>query len=75
EAVRLYFARMETKSEHHWERPVASSVLERIDIDERGQIRNWPVGFMDADIRESRRLLDVMYGTPGDGGDDEGAAR
>ncbi|MFI5456920.1 MAG: DUF3696 domain-containing protein [Isosphaerales bacterium] len=71
EAVRLYFTRMETKSEPHWERPVASSVLERIEIDERGRIRNWPDGFLDADIRESRRLLDVMYGTPVDDVEEE----
>ena len=66
EAVRLYFTRMETKSEPHREGPVASSVLERVEIDEHGRIRNWPDGFLDADIRESRRLLDVMYVTPVD---------
>jgi hypothetical protein len=75
EAVRLYFARMDANSEPQWHRPVASSVLERIEIDDRGQIRNWPTGFMDDDIRESRRLLDVMYGTPGDDGGDEEAAQ
>jgi hypothetical protein len=64
EAVRLYFTRVDTESEFYREPRVASSVLERVEIDERGQIRNWPEGFLDADIRESRRLLDVMYGSP-----------
>jgi len=75
EAVRLYFTRVDTESEHYRERGVASSVLERVEIDERGQIQNWPTGFMDDDIRESRRLLDIMYGTPGDVEGEEEAAR
>ncbi len=65
-AVRIYFARMETKSERFRDRAVATSVLEQVEIDEQGQIKNWPRGFMDDEIRESRRLLDVMYGTPGE---------
>jgi hypothetical protein len=64
EALRLYFTRMDTKPELHRGRSVAFSVLEPIEIDERGQIKNWPAGFMDEDIRESRRLLDIMYGNP-----------
>ena len=78
EAVRLYFARVHWESKHMgntldwinretsevWPRPVAYSVLETVQIDKRGRIRNWPDGFLDADILESRRLIDVMYGSP-----------
>jgi predicted ATPase len=76
EAVRLYFARMDTKSEPHRGRQIASSVLESIEIDEGGRIRNWPKGFMDDDVRESRRLLDIMYGAIPEGeeeGEDRGS--
>jgi hypothetical protein len=31
-------------------------------VDEHGRIDNWPEGFMDDDVKESRRLLDAMYG-------------
>lgn len=64
EALRLYFSRVDVESELFHEHGVASSALDRVEIDERGQIRNWPEGFMDADIRESRRLMDIMYGSP-----------
>ncbi|MBW3596870.1 MAG: DUF3696 domain-containing protein, partial [Planctomycetes bacterium] len=40
------------------------STLEPVEIDNRGRIANWPPGFLDDDVRESRRLLDVMYGPP-----------
>jgi predicted ATPase len=80
EAVRLYFARIHSESKHIgnrlewinretseiWPFAVAYSVLEPVEIDERGRIRNWPDGFLDADILESRRLIDVMYGNPPD---------
>jgi hypothetical protein len=71
EAVRLYFARVDSESNSVWPRPVAFSVLEPVEIDDRGRIRNWPDGFLDADILESRRLLDVMYGNPLDDRDTE----
>ena len=64
EAVRVYFARLETKPELHDFCQVKFSVLEPIEIDEGGRIKNWPPGFMDDDIRESRRLIEVMYGNP-----------
>jgi hypothetical protein len=81
EAVRLYFCSLNSSEPKHpwrfhvfenieaaqdWPRPVAFSVLERVEIDEQGRVRNWPDGFLDADVRESRRLLDVMYGNPSD---------
>jgi len=75
EALRLYFTRVDTESERYRQHRVASSVLERVETDERGQIQNWPAGFMDDDIRESRRLLDVMYGIPGDAVGEEESAR
>ena len=56
--------RMDRKSQQGWERPLASSVLEPIRINDRGQVENWPEGFMDDDVKESRRLLDAMYGCP-----------
>jgi predicted ATPase len=70
EAVRIYFTRVDTGSGQYREHGVAFSVLDRVEMDERGKIRNWPEGFMDDDVRESRRLLDVMYGTPWDDEDD-----
>lgn len=36
------------------------SVLSSYGVDDRGQII-WPQGFMDESIRESQRLMDVMY--------------
>ena len=41
-----------------------------IRINDKGQIMNWPPDFMDADIIESRRLMDAMYGGV-EGEDDE----
>jgi energy-coupling factor transporter ATP-binding protein EcfA2 len=45
--------------------------LKRLDVDAKGRIANWPDGFLDDDVRESRRLLDIMYG--GSRGEDEDA--
>jgi predicted ATPase len=42
------------------------ATLTPLDVDRRGRIANWPQGFMDADVAESRRLLDAAYGLPGD---------
>jgi predicted ATPase len=38
--------------------------LERLQVNDRGQVDNWPKGFMDDDIREARRLMDATYGSP-----------
>lgn len=75
EAVRIHFADVDFDSPSHKELGYASSRIQVIEIGERGQIQNWPAGFMDDDIRESRRLLDVMYGTPGDDESEEEAVR
>lgn len=42
--------------------PYPHSKLDRLQINDHGQVSNWPKGFMDDDVREARRLLDVMYG-------------
>lgn len=47
------------------------SSIEAIRIDSRGRIANWPTGFLDEDVRESQRLMDVMYGQTTDEDDDE----
>jgi hypothetical protein len=73
EAVRIHFTDVDVGSSLHKELGYASSRIQVIEIDERGQIQNWPTGFMDDDIRESRRLLDVMYGTPATSGNGEEA--
>ncbi len=55
-----------------WEKGYHYSTLEPIKIDERtGRVANWPPGFMDDDVIESRRLLDVMYPPPDIVEDDE----
>ncbi len=46
------------------------TVLTPIEIDRQGRIANWPEGFLDDDVRESQRLLAIMYGG-GDEDDDE----
>lgn len=56
--------------------PYPYSTLAPLQINDRGQVSNWPSGFMDDDVREARRLLDVMYGpepetTEGGDGDEE----
>jgi hypothetical protein len=71
EAVRIHFADVDLESPSHRALGYASSRIQVIEIDEKGKIQNWPAGFMDDDVRESRRLLDVMYGTPGEVGGDE----
>jgi ABC-type lipoprotein export system ATPase subunit len=39
------------------------SHMESLRINEEsGQIENWPLGFLDEDIKESRRLFEIMYG-------------
>jgi energy-coupling factor transporter ATP-binding protein EcfA2 len=47
-----------------------TSKLEPLTVDDRGGVQNWPDGFMDADIREARRLLDITYGQTDEEGDD-----
>jgi predicted ATPase len=56
--------------------PYPYSKLDHLQVNDRGQVSNWPKGFMDDDVREARRLLDAMYGpepeaTEGGDGDEE----
>ena len=57
EALSIQFASLTKPAQ-----PEAHSILEPLRINDRGQIENWPVGFLDDDIKESRRLFEVMYG-------------
>jgi hypothetical protein len=70
--VRIYFTDLEQEM-HGVSHAVALrySTLSPISIDERGRISNWPEGFLNDDIRESQRLLDIMYGGPASGTDDD----
>ena len=65
-AVGLYFTDVEQA-----EGPYRIARLRRLTVDERGRIANWPEGFLDDDVRESRRLLEAMYGGPDEVPDDE----
>lgn len=47
------------------------STLRPIRVDEAGRVANWPTGFLDDDVKESQRLLDIMYGHRQAGGDDD----
>ena len=40
----------------------AHSISQPLQIDNEDRIGNWPEGFLDDDLKESRRLLNVMYG-------------
>lgn len=71
EAVRLYFTRLDVETDCYLKHGITSSVLEPVAIDARGQIHNWPPGFMDEDVREARRPLDLMYGAPNGQEDEE----
>jgi hypothetical protein len=56
--VAIYFADLNPE-EHGYD----NSTLDRLHINDKGQIDNWPNGFMDDDVKESRRLMEAMYGT------------
>ena len=57
--VAVYFASLKGDESHGYH----YASLERIQINDRGQVNNWPTGFMDDDLRESRQLMEAMYGT------------
>ena len=66
EEVRLYFVDIK-KSQlgcHY-------STLNSLQVNERGQIQNWPEGFMDDDLKESQRLMNIMYDIPFDDEEEE----
>lgn len=50
--VRIWFTRL---AEDGFSR------LDKLTVDRLGRIDNWPPGFMDESVRESRRVLDAMY--------------
>ncbi len=70
--VQIYFAGLEEEESPLLKSGFQSSKLEPIQTDSRGRIANWPEGFLDADVRESQRLMDIMYGH-GDQGEDDDA--
>ena len=73
--VQIYFTALdstETARCQGAETTFRYSVLNSIGVDEgSGRISNWPDGFLGDDVRESQRLLDIMYGGPSSGGDDD----
>ncbi len=63
--IRIYFSKIEyAEPRNDWDE--GASQIECIQVDRKGRIENWPDGFMDEDIKESRRLLDIMYSDPED---------
>ncbi|QEG36885.1 DUF3696 domain-containing protein [Bythopirellula goksoeyrii] len=67
--IGIYFASLDKLDETYGIYQCSS--LERIEIDDHGRIKNWPEGFMDDDVKESRRLMSIMYGGNTAGEDDE----
>ncbi len=66
--INIYFTKLERIDQHpalsQLQEPVEelTSMLELIKVNDKGQIVNWPEGFLDADVIESRRLIGAMYG-------------
>ena len=57
EAVRIYFTHLEDGPEGtHWKH----SEMEQLQINDQGQIANWPKGFMDDDLEEANRWLAAL---------------
>jgi energy-coupling factor transporter ATP-binding protein EcfA2 len=69
--VQIYFAELEEEESPLLKSGFHSSKLEPIQTDSRGRIANWPEGFLDADVRESQRLMDIMYGHEDEEEDDD----
>ncbi|MEI8376251.1 MAG: AAA family ATPase [Planctomycetota bacterium] len=77
--VQVYFVDLQKSTETRaitgpdaeWEVQFRHSTLNKLQVDERGRIANWPEGFMDDDVKESQRLLDIMYGGNKEGEDDD----
>ena len=72
--VQIYFTDLDGIETAHCQgekTTFAYSALKPIAVDGRGRIANWPDGFLGDDVRESQRLLDIMYGGPDSGGDDD----
>lgn len=66
--VNIYFTKLERIDSHpalqglKQKTDQIGSLLELIQVNQKGQIVNWPEGFLDADVIEARRLIDAMYG-------------
>jgi hypothetical protein len=58
ESIRIYF------TELHKDEAFLQTRLARLQVNDQGRIDNWPAGFLDDDVKESRRLMNIMYGTP-----------
>jgi predicted ATPase len=54
--VSIYFVELRHALERY-----DSSYLRRLEVNEKGQIANWPSGLMNDDVRESRRIIEAMY--------------
>jgi ABC-type ATPase involved in cell division len=63
--VSIYFVEL-----RHALQSFYSSYLQRLEVNQRGQIANWPLGFMDDDVRESRRVIEAMYASDTDDWDE-----
>jgi AAA ATPase domain len=58
EAVRIYFTHLGQGPENaKWKH----ALMERLQVNDRGQIENWPTGFMDDDLREADRWLQANF--------------
>lgn len=44
--------------------------LQHLSVNSKGRVNNWPEGFMDDDVRESRRLIEIMYADRDEGSDE-----
>ena len=74
EAMGIYFVNVDSKYKamvQNERTPFFYSNVEPLRVNNRGQIENWPDGFLDDDVAESQRLLDIMYGGRGEEEDDE----
>ena len=72
--VQIYFTALDQRNVAHEgnvEVEFLSSSLQPVRVDDKGRIANWPEGFLDEDVRESQRLMDVMYGHDGEEDDDD----
>jgi hypothetical protein len=72
--VQIFFTELKQSEKAINEHPRVDfhgSTLSPIQIDDRGRIANWPEGFLDDDVRESQRMLDIMYGGGREDDDDD----
>jgi ABC-type ATPase involved in cell division len=56
--IRIYFTSIEQSSESPYN---SYSKIECLKVDEQGRIKNWPEGFLDESLKESQRLMKIMY--------------